>query len=77
MASPYARDARYLEASLPGILEDAENKLSGAVRVFLRQLQTDIQYLHKQIGECDQLIERIASELESCRRLMAIPTLDR
>jgi transposase len=67
------RGRKYLEASLPGILEDAENKLSGALRGLLRQLQTDIQYLHKQIGECDQLIERIASELESCRRLMAIP----
>jgi transposase len=67
------RGRKYLEASLPGILEDAENKLSGALRGLLRQLQTDIQYRHKQIGECDQLIERIASELESCRRLMAIP----
>jgi len=64
---------KYLEASLPGILEDAENKLSGALRGLLRQLQTDIQYLHGQIEECNQLIERIASELESCQRLMAVP----
>src|SRR5215472_13451442 len=64
---------KYLEASLPGILEDAENKLSGALRGLLRQLQTDIQYLHQQIEECNQRIERIASELESFRRLMAIP----
>src|SRR5215469_4328425 len=64
---------KYIEASLPGILEDAENKLSGALRGLLRQLQTDIQYLHGQIEECNQLIERIASELESCQRLMAVP----
>ena len=32
-----------------------------------------MQYLHRQIEESDQLIVRIASELEPCRRLMAIP----
>jgi hypothetical protein len=32
-----------------------------------------MQYLHRQIEECDQLIVRIASELEACRRLIAIP----
>jgi len=64
---------KYLEASLPGILEDGENKLSGVLRGLLRQLQTELQYLHGQIEECDQLIECIASDLEPCQRLMAIP----
>jgi transposase len=32
-----------------------------------------MQYLHRQIEKCDQLIVRIASELEPCRRLVAIP----
>jgi transposase len=64
---------KHLEASLPGILEDGENKLSGALRALLTQLRIEMQYLHGQIEECDQLIVRIASELEPCRRLLAIP----
>src|SRR5215831_10470479 len=64
---------KHLEASLPHILEDAENKLSGALRALLTQLRIEMQYLHRQIEECDQLIDRIASELEPCRRLIAIP----
>jgi transposase len=64
---------KHLEVSLPGILEDAENKLSGALRALLTQLRIEMQYLHRQIEECDQLIARIARELEPCRRLLAIP----
>lgn len=64
---------RHLEASLPGILEEADNKLSGALRVLLTQLQSEMQYLHRQIEESDKLIARIAGELEPCRRLAAIP----
>ena len=64
---------QHLEASLPRILEDADNKLSGALRVLLTQLQIEMQYLHRQIEESDKLIVRIASELEPCRRLLAIP----
>jgi transposase len=63
----------HLQASLPGILEDADNKLSGALRILLTQLQIEMQYLHRQIEESDKLIVRIAGELEPCRRLVAIP----
>jgi transposase len=64
---------RHIEESLPGILEDPDNKLSGALRVLLRELRLEMQYLHGQIGECDKLIVRIAGELEDCNRLMAVP----
>jgi transposase len=64
---------RYIEQSLPGVLEDAENKLSGALRVLLTQLQLEMQYLCRQIEESDKLILRIASDHEACRRLVAIP----
>jgi transposase len=64
---------RYIEESLPGILEDAENKLSGVLRVLLTQLQLEMQYLCRQIEESDKLILRIASDHEACRRLVAIP----
>jgi hypothetical protein len=63
----------HLQASLPHILEDADNKVSGALWVLLTQLQWEMQYLHRQIEECDKLIVRIAGELEPCRRLVAIP----
>ena len=64
---------RYIEESLPGILEDADNKLSGALRVLLTELQREMQYLDRQVEESDRLILRIAGDLEACRRLVAIP----
>src|SRR5271170_2801229 len=64
---------RHIEESLPGILEDCDNKLSGALRVVLTELRLEMQYLSRQIEESDKLILRIASELEPCRRLVAIP----
>lgn len=63
----------HIEESLPGILEDADNKLTGALRVLLSQLRLEMQYLQKQIDECDKLILRIANELEDCRRILAVP----
>ncbi len=64
---------RHIEESLPVILEDPDNKLSGALRVLLRELRLEMQYLHGQIGECDKLMVRIAGELEDCSRLLAVP----
>lgn len=64
---------RHIEESLPGILEDPDNRLSGALRVLLRDLRREMLYLHGQIGECDKLIERIAGELEDCEHLVTIP----
>jgi len=63
----------HIEESLPGILEDADNKLTGALRVLLTQLPSEMQYLHGQVEESDKLIVRICGELEQCRRLIAIP----
>ena len=67
------RGRRHIEESLPGILEDCDNKLSGALRVLLTELRLEMQYLSRQIEESNKLILRIASELEPCRRLLAIP----
>jgi transposase len=63
----------HIEESLPGILEDADNKLSGALRVLLTQLRLEMQYLQGQIDESDKLIQRIAGELEDCRRMVSVP----
>src|ERR1700681_4039491 len=39
---------RRIEESLPGILEDPDNKLSGALRALLHALRLEMQYLHRQ-----------------------------
>ena len=68
---------RHIEESLPGILEDADNKLSGALRVLLTELRQEMQYLQRQVDECDKLILRIADGLEDCRRMQAVAGIDR
>jgi transposase len=55
----------HIEESLPSILEDPDNKLSGALRVLLTQLRSEMQYLHGQIEETDKLIARIWANLNS------------
>ena len=69
----FRKGRRHAEASLPGILEDPENGLSGALRVLLAQLQSELRQLQSQIDEADALVARSASEHEPCQRLMAIP----
>ena len=61
------------DAALPGILEDATAKLSGAVRLLLAQLKLELDQLAIRIDEADALIQKAAEESEVCRRLDAIP----
>jgi transposase len=68
-----AKGRRHVEESLPRILEDADNKLSGALRVLLGELRLEMQYLHRQIEQSNKLIDRIAGELEQCRCLLTVP----
>jgi len=63
----------HVDAALPGILEDADAKLSGAVRLLLAQLKLDLDQLAMRIDEADAVIQRTAHENEACRRLVAIP----
>jgi transposase len=69
----FRKGRRYAVASLPGVLEDPENGLSGALRILLAQLQGELRQLQTQIDEADALIAKAAGEQEPCRRLMAIP----
>ena len=66
---------RYIEAALPGILEDADAKLSGAARLLLAQLKLELDQMAKRLEEADALIERTALENEDCRRLVKVPGL--
>ena len=64
---------RYLEEALPGILEDADAKLSGAVRFLLAQLRLELEHLALHLEEADALIEQTVQDNEQCQRLDAIP----
>jgi transposase len=64
---------RHIDAALPGILEDASAKLSGALRVLLLQRKLELDHLQMQIDEADAMINKAAGENEACRRLVAIP----
>ncbi len=64
---------RHLEAALPGILEDAMTRLSGALRMLISQLKHELEELANFIGEADGVMERTSCENESCRRLLSIP----
>src|SRR6266849_2054440 len=63
----------HVDAALPGILEDANAKLSGALRVLLAQLKLELDHLDVRIDEADAVIKKTARENEACRRLVAIP----
>ena len=60
---------------MPGLLEDADAKLSGALRLLLTQLKLELDQMAKRLEEADALIERTALENEACRRLVKIPGL--
>ena len=64
---------RYMEAALPRILEDADVKLSGALRMLLAQLKLDLDQLAERIDEADAVIQKTADENEACQRLVEIP----
>jgi len=63
----------HLETALPDILEDADSKLSSAVRLLLVQLKMELTQLAMRLEEADALIQKTAQESEVCRRLDAIP----
>ena len=69
----FRKGRRHAEACLPGILEDADNRLSGLLRMLLAQLQGELRQLQSQIDEADALVAKAAREHEPCQRLMAIP----
>jgi transposase len=69
----FRKGRRHAEACLPGIVEDADNRLSGLLRMLLAQLQGELRQSRSQIDEADALIAKAAREHKPCQRLMAIP----
>jgi transposase len=64
---------RHVDGALPGILEDADSKLSGAFRVLLAQLKLELDQMAIRIDEADAVLNKTAHENEACQRLVAIP----
>jgi transposase len=64
---------RHLDHALPGILEDADTKLSGALRLLLAQLKLELDQLAERMDQADTAIAQSARQSEACQRLMAIP----
>jgi transposase len=64
---------RYVDAALPGILEDADSKLSGALRVLLAQLKLELDQMAIRIDDADAVLNKAAHENEACQRLVEIP----
>jgi transposase len=62
-----------IRRELSGILEDAENGLSGKMRQLIARLREHWQQLESQIDECMQEIELIVSRNDDCQRLVSIP----
>jgi transposase len=64
---------RHVDGALPDILEDADSKLSGALRVLLAQLKLELDQMAIRIDEADAVLNKTAHENEACQRLVAIP----
>ena len=64
---------RYLDEALPGILEEADAKLSGTVRLLLAQLKLELDQTALRLEEAETLIEQTVQDSEACQRLMQIP----
>lgn len=64
---------RHVDAALPRILEDADVKLSGALRALLAQLKLELDQMALRIDEADAVLNKTAHENQACQRLVAIP----
>src|SRR3954452_17621830 len=52
----------HLEAALPTILEDAEGKLSGLLRLLVAQLKLELDQLALRLEEADRLMQKAAQD---------------
>jgi transposase len=65
----------HLDAALPGILEDATAKLSGAVRLLVAQLKVELDQLAIRLDETDTLIQKRRRRAKSADVWMRSPAL--
>jgi hypothetical protein len=62
-----------LRDALPGLLEDADNALSVALRRIVARLRERWYFIGEAIDEADRQIKTIAATRDDCRRLLTIP----
>lgn len=62
-----------MDRELPGIIEDAELTLSGALRTLLSQLKVELDQFAERIAAMDRVIQQTASEHEGRLRMQDIP----
>jgi transposase len=63
----------HVDTVLPRILEDADLKLSGALRTLLAQLKLELDQMAVRIDEADTVLSRTTHQNPACQRLVAIP----
>jgi transposase len=63
----------HVDAAMPRILEDADLKLSGALRALLAQLKLELDQMAMRIDEADGVLNKTTHENAACQRLVAIP----
>ena len=63
---------RYVDQTLPRILEDATLRLSDSFRILLAQLKLELDQLTARMAEMDRVIQKMAKENEACQRLTEI-----
>jgi len=64
---------RSIKGKVPGILEDAENGLSGVSRTLIARLFEHLRLLDRQVGELEREINAWHREDTASQRLQAIP----
>jgi transposase len=64
---------RSIKSKVPGILEDAENGLSGVSRALIARLFEHLRLLDRQVGELERAIDTWHREDTASQRLQAIP----
>ena len=64
---------RSIKGKVPGILEDAENGLSGVSRALIARLFEHLRLLDRQVGELEREINAWHREDTASQRLQAIP----
>ena len=70
---PIRVGAEHLRNTLPAVLENAENGLSGRARTILCALREEWVELDTKIGTMTEEIGRISRSNEGCKRLMGVP----
>ena len=61
VASLFPKGRSHVNTALPGILEDADSKLSGALRVLLAQLKLELDQTTMRIDEADAVFNQDGS----------------